>query len=224
MNMPEVNIASLVQNMIGSIKSLAVNMIKERIRQRIGNAASNIFLNWLQGVIGVESPDFRFPKGLPYWRLGHLLEDVVQDIICRVVPKGRDLAYFEPKIRQKDGVALENGYTCHDRPSSRGKPKRGERFPDLLMRNHPPKSPLYGTLVISEVKLSASTFYDSWLRGGRRSRLGQWRAIWKHELAYSYPPRALLLISLRPGAQWIHKRLRKEWRSKGLYGRLVTLL
>jgi RHS repeat-associated protein len=222
-----VNVASLVNNIMSTMKNVALNMLKTRIKQELGSAISNIFLNWLGNVVGMTAPDWRWPKGVPSWRVGQLLEDVVQDVLCGVMKETPPLVYFEPMIDQADGRALTNGYTCEGRPGSRPSAKRGQRFPDLLLRQQSPMGPpRYGTLVVSEVKLSVSTFYNAYFSGlrNKKNRKGQWRAIWKHAVNYSYPPRAVLFISLRPGAKWINNRLRKEWRSKGLLGRVLTLL
>lgn len=217
----EVNVTISMDSMLNAIKTQALNHLRQRVIEKIGEALTEFLFERLLTAVGIDLGDTFSVAGISPSALGSLFERAVGDALCGWMPKGSGL-YFEAGVRASDGRPVSDGFGCEG-PSGGIARKKGVRYPDFLLRpaGFRPTNMARKTLITGEVKLGVGSFYRAWFSPGRQKN--QWRAIHRHARSYGYLPHAVILVALRKGTNYQENYIVQQAVFEGVFGALMTV-
>jgi hypothetical protein len=221
--MMEINVNLSTQNLFRMAKVAAVMEIRARALEKVGEVVANVLYNIVSMLVGLQGGHFgalgqAITKAT---QLGAMFENFLVGIFCFAFEDiAGDMIWLEPGIRQRDGNPRSNGYSCNERPGSRGKTIAGVRHPDFVFRDRPPTANKQSrkSYTIGEIKIGINTFYSTW----KRKRPGQWQAVYMYAQRHTYPPRLVLLMAFNSGKKYQWKWLSQEIASKRVAGVIIS--
>ncbi|MEM8960296.1 MAG: RHS repeat-associated core domain-containing protein [Acidobacteriota bacterium] len=224
-----VNITMSVQNIVGTIRTVALNQIREEIRERLLEAVGKIVLNAMAAYLPVDFADVakkvleladEVGEDAPFWRR---VELGIQRGLCWLT---NDSAWvnFEPRIDRFSGKIDDDGFGCPaEEGKSAGRPA-GTAFPDFYISQNSPKSNSGGVL-LGEIKSSIRTFYYTWIKrraSGKFYRPEQFEAFTKHTRKF-VPARLMALVAFNDGSDLMKASLAGEMVTEGVAGFIIVL-
>jgi hypothetical protein len=203
-------------------KVAAVMEIRDRALEKVGEVVANVLYNIVSMLVGLQGGHFgvlgqAITKAT---QLGAMFENFLVGIFCFAFEDiAGDMIWLEPGIQEIDGLPRSNGYSCTERPGSRGKTFKGVRNPDFVFRDRPPLMTLSRkSYAIGEIKLGINTFYSAW----KRKRRGQWKAVYKYAQKHTYPPHLVLVMAFNSGKRYQWKWLSQQMVSKRVAGVIIS--
>jgi RHS repeat-associated protein len=170
----EINIVSLIQNSLQTMRQVGVSYAKQRVQSAIFDA----FVNVASAQLGQLSPEFnavlKVLRASSIEEAAQKLEKKILGQLCKV-PAVRDVLYIEPSINGK-GDAVHNGLNCKHH-TGKSSPesffKRGKGRPDFVLSETQPTD-IQGrsAIVVGEIKVSGNRFYKNYVQpGGKKKQL-----------------------------------------------------
>ena len=222
----EVNITFAAQRSLQGRRALAARQARDQIFETLNEGLTEYFLQWLEQNLGMGLAGWAIPEGLEFpkdgWKIGAAWEDAVTRTLCTVLGPAGQYLYFQPRIRQRDGAAIDDGLSCETRAQGgrRGGAKEGEREPDFLLRMAPPTADAT-TLITGEVKYSIHRFYENYYKPGDRE--GQWKAIYRHARKHGKPVKLTFLFAFSGSRKYQFNRMEKLVREARVAGVILTI-
>jgi RHS repeat-associated protein len=201
----EVNISKTVEGNLQNMKTIAINYLKQRVKEEVKKAITKILINQLKQMIPFDPGSFTTEiineaiGGEEGLAAGIQFGRYVQGIVCDLLGPAKGKLWFEAAVEEATGKPVSNGFNCQE-DLGFGEIKAGTRRPDLLIRDtEPVKANGRDTYMTAEFKLSLMTFIRAYLDPGYNK--GQWQAISNHVLNYQTVEVALFVALFKKGYQ-----------------------
>ena len=143
-----ININLSVQNILQGSRNLSVKRARDQIFDYLNEGLTEYMLTHIQNHLGMGLGGWRIPDGLEFpkhgWKIGEIWENAVTETLCTVLGPAGQYLYFQPRIKQDTGEAVDNGLSCDERAQGgrTGRGVAGHREPDFLLRMTPPRTDL----------------------------------------------------------------------------------
>ncbi len=240
------NVGSAVRGLLSRVRTLALGWVRMEVKERVTEFMTNMFVDLILGLLpldpiaGLNDWVTQKSKDLGVRGIHNHLEKGVQNGLCWVFSEAPWL-FFEPSMREIDGEAVHDGFSCPVTKNSYPAIIPGTRRPDFYLSQAAPTQSEEG-LILGEVKLGVLTYYHTWIRRDRRHpkpprrrtdfRPGQLDAYLRHAKSHmAIPGGFILMIALNEGrggrgsprTRVMKIRIAEKLASAGVFGVMAVL-
>lgn len=191
----EINITGSLESNLQKIKTVALNHLRQRLKDQVQEALTEILVRQLQGLLPLDfggalqfvEPLIAGAEDEEWFQAGKEFDKYTRGLVCELFGNYQHLLWFEPSLDPESGKVIKrkNGYRCGEslRMSHLA---LGSKRPDLMIRQAPPDNYREKTYVTVEFKVTLTAFMRAYILPGRNKR--QWLAMSKHIARYQGAP------------------------------------
>ena len=166
---------SIANNVGATLRTIAVNAVRSYLLDKAASVVGSVVVATLKvyGAVTGTTPFGALEGVTNPFEQGRIWEQEMRGVICSILPGSvRDIVWFEPTIR--GGLATSPGSSCNG--GRRGTTRSGSALPDFVLSKVPPdelgkgNKKQHKAYLIGEFKLRLKTFYNAYVRGGKKKR------------------------------------------------------
>ncbi|MCP3935356.1 MAG: RHS repeat protein, partial [Actinomycetia bacterium] len=232
-----VNVTVSSQNLLGAVKTWAVNEARETVREAIREFIAEQVVRWIVGLAPIDL------KGLDALEIvAENVEDEVDSVwqevehgvntvLCWVFGDSGTI-WFEPAIDRANRARIDSdGFGCPATTKISGH-DGGHNYPDFYVTTNPPPTTNRG-LILGESKIQISRFYEKWILESAEKRTErQFAGYLLHARKQMFTPGFIVMVAGARGGvlpttltniSMMQQRINKEIVSVGVVGLWVIL-